>query len=220
MTEATPREGWLATLWKRKWLIIVPAVVSTVVTLVVTSRLPVRYRSETIIMVVPPRVSSDYVKAGVATGLDDRLGSVREQILSRTRLERVIEQFGLYQAERVRQTMEDTVQQFREDLAVRIGGNTGGSTTFVVSFTGTEPRTVMKVTEKVTSMFIDASTQDRENSSDNASRFLDGQAEDARRRLEEYEAKIAGARALGRPPSKVLEVEFLALAEVYKSAAA
>ena len=63
MTEATLREGWFSTLWQRKWLVIVPAVVATVVTLVVTSLLPVRYRSETVVMVVPPKVSSDYVRS-------------------------------------------------------------------------------------------------------------------------------------------------------------
>ncbi len=66
-------------------------------------------------------------------------------------------------------------------------------------------------------MFIDESNRDRENISDNAGQFLAGAAEDARRRLEEYEAKIAGARASGRQPSKVLEVEFQALAEFYES---
>ena len=76
----------------------------------------------------------------------------------------------------------------------------------------------MKVTEKIAShVHRRKHCRIGNPAADNASQFLDGQAEDARRRLEEYEAKIAGARASGRPPSKVLEVEFLALAEVYKS---
>ena len=149
LTEPTSRDSWLITLWKRKWLVIVPAVVSTVVTFVVTSVLPHRYQSETVIMVEPPRVSSDYVrKPRAARASRLALQSIQAKILSRTRLEWMIGEFDLYQADRRRATMEATFKQMREDISLQIAGRDKEASTFVVSFTGTEPQDGQKSDRK------------------------------------------------------------------------
>ena len=166
-------------------------------------------------MVEPPRVSADYVRNAVTTGLEDRLQGIRAKVLSRTRLERMIGEFDLPILRE--QTMQDAVEQLSENISVSIRGGEGANLRFAVTVTRSDPTAVKKVTERLASMFIDESNRDRENISDNAGQFLAAAAEDARRRLEEYEAKIAGARASGRQPSKVLEVEFQALAEFYES---
>ena len=80
----TPEEV-LQIVWHRKWLILVPFVVASVCTALVAQRLPKRYRSETVILVVPQRVPESYVRSTVTTRIEDRLSSIREQILSRSR---------------------------------------------------------------------------------------------------------------------------------------
>ena len=50
---------------------------------------PAKYQSETLIMVVPQRVPESYVKATITQSIEDRLPSISEQILSRSRLERI-----------------------------------------------------------------------------------------------------------------------------------
>ncbi len=57
---------------------------------------PTKYRSETLIMVVPQRVPDSYVKATITESIEDRLPSISEQILSRSRLERIITDMDLY----------------------------------------------------------------------------------------------------------------------------
>ena len=57
---------------------------------------PERYRSETLILVVPQRVPDAYVKATVTQSVEDRLPAITEQILSRSRLERIIQEMNLY----------------------------------------------------------------------------------------------------------------------------
>ena len=59
--------------------------------------LPSVYRSGTLILVEQPTVPSQYVVPNIATdNLQDRLQSITQQILSRTRLMRIIESQNLY----------------------------------------------------------------------------------------------------------------------------
>ena len=59
--------------------------------------LPSVYRSGTLILIEQPTVPSQYVVPNIATdNLQDRLQSITQQILSRTRLMRIIESQNLY----------------------------------------------------------------------------------------------------------------------------
>ena len=50
-----------------------------------------------LIMVIPQRIPDSYVKSTVTASVEDRLRSISEQILSRSRLERIIQDLDLYQ---------------------------------------------------------------------------------------------------------------------------
>ena len=102
-------EDMLQLAWRRKWAVILPLVLVSATTFVVAWKLPNRYRSETVILVVPQKVPESYVRSTVTTDIGDRLRSIREQILARTRLEVIIRDFDLYPAERARLPMEDVV---------------------------------------------------------------------------------------------------------------
>lgn len=58
--------------------------------------LPPTYRSGTLILVEQPTMPKDYVTPNVNDDLQDRLRSITQQILSRTRLLHIIEQLNLY----------------------------------------------------------------------------------------------------------------------------
>ena len=75
----------------------------------VARRLPSIYRSETLIQVVPQRIPESYVRSTVTTRIEDRLGGIQQMILSRSRLERIINDFNLYPEERKVMVMEDVV---------------------------------------------------------------------------------------------------------------
>src|SRR4030095_9709561 len=85
---------------RHKWAIILPFVIISVATVVVAHYLPNRYRSETVILVVPQQVPESYVRSTVTSRIEDRLQSISQQILSRTRLEKIIQDFNLYARER------------------------------------------------------------------------------------------------------------------------
>src|SRR5690242_17305478 len=102
-------DDFLRIAWRRRWYIAIPAVVIASATAVVSVFLPNTYRASTSILIVPQRVPVDFVKPTVTADLGERLNMITQQILSRTRLERIIQEFNLYERERQRMIMEDVI---------------------------------------------------------------------------------------------------------------
>lgn len=194
-------EDFLRMAWRWKWLIVLPLVLVAPGTVMVTKYLPDRYRSETLILIVPQRVPEAYVRSTVTTRLEDRLQSISQQILSRTRLERVIQDFNLYAEERRNLIMEDVIEGMRSDINVEIVKGDA----FRVSYISNDPRSAMKVTERLASLFIEENLRDREVLAEGTNQFLSTQLEDARKRLIEHEKKLEAYRRRfsGELPSQV-----------------
>jgi polysaccharide chain length determinant protein (PEP-CTERM system associated) len=188
-------------LRRRIWFLLVPFAIVAAATAVASRRLPDLYRSDTLILVVPQRVPESYVKSTVTSRIEDRLQSISQQILSRTRLERIIQDFNLYATERKTGIMEDIVEHMRADIKVDVVKGDA----FRVSYVGRDPRTVMKVTERLSSLFIEENLRDREVLAEGTDQFLEAQLEDTRRRLAEHETKLLAYRKqfAGQLPSQL-----------------
>lgn len=201
-------EDFLEIAWRRRWVILVPFVVIAAATVVVSSRLPNRYRSESVILVVPQRVPKEFVRSTVSIDVDQRLQAISQQILSRTRLERIILDLDLYPDERRTGIMEDIVEQMRvRDISINIARSRGNddSTSFRVGFTYTNPRMAKEVTERLASLFIEENLRDREILAEGTDQFLESQLEEARRQLLANEQKLAEykRRYAGQLPSQM-----------------
>jgi polysaccharide chain length determinant protein (PEP-CTERM system associated) len=202
-------EAILRILWRRKWILVVPLVVIGTTTAIVASRLPDRYRSETLVLIVPQQIPESYVQPTVSARLEDRLASLNQQILNRTRLEQIIREFNLYAKERRTAIMEDVVDRMRtRDIGVHTTGSSGrdrSAPTFRISFTGEDPRTAMRVTERLASLFIEESLRDRATLAEGTNQFLDAQLMDARNRLVEQEKLLEAYRQKhsGQLPSQL-----------------
>ena len=185
-------EDLLRVAWKRRWLIAVPAVAIASTTAVVSLFLPNRYRAATSVMIVPQRVPENFVRSTVTTELPERLNMISQQILSRTRLERIIQEFNLYQRERQRLIMEDVIEQMRKDISLQVNANRNrdGASSFNVSFESNDARTAMRVTERLGSLFVQENLEDRALLADQTNQFMQGQLEDAKRRLQDHEKKL------------------------------
>ena len=187
---------------RRKWLIVLPALLVGGVSAAVIYKLPNLYRSETLILVVPQRVPESYVRSTVTARIEDRLQAISQQIMSRTRLEQVITDFNLYAKERAdKELMEDIIERMRNrDIGIQI--IRGDS--FRVSYIASDPRTAMRVTERLGSLFIDESLRDREVLADGTTEFIATQLDEAQRKLVETENKVLEFQRLhdGELPSQ------------------
>ena len=189
-------------LWRGRWWILLPFALGLSLTPLIASHLPKSYRSETVMMVIPQRIPDSYVRSTVTDSVQDRLLSISDQILSRSRLERIITELGLYPEERRINTMEDVVALMRRDIVLQPPGR---EQSFRVSYTSVDPSIAQKVTARLASMFIEENTRERNSLAENTSVFLESQLEDAKVRLQEQEKKLEAYRLAnsGELPSQV-----------------
>jgi polysaccharide chain length determinant protein (PEP-CTERM system associated) len=194
-------EEILRILWRRKWLILAPFVLGVVGSVAYAARVPLQYRSETLIMVVPQRISDSYVKTPDTTRMEDRLRSVNEQIQTRSRLEHIIQDLDLYGEDRNRFLMEDIVRRMRAAINVRPEGRES----FRVSFTHPDARSAQRVTERLASLYIEENVRDRQDFAADTNKFLDDELEEAKQRLLEHEKKLEQYRRRhsGQLPSQL-----------------
>jgi protein tyrosine kinase modulator len=173
-------------LWSRKWLLLGGLFLCTCLASAISAQIPNQYRSETLILVIPQRIPESYVQSTVTTRIENRLRSIGQEILSRTRLERVITEFNLYPDKRKVQPMEVVVEQMRLNIDV----DPVRDDAFRIAFTAPDPRTAMIVTDRLASMYINENSHDRSAQAAGTNEFLESQLEDARQRLVSHEKKL------------------------------
>jgi polysaccharide chain length determinant protein (PEP-CTERM system associated) len=195
-------EEILTILWRRRWAFVLPIVVAAVTGVAVARILPNKYRSDTLVLVVPQRVPESYVRATVTTRIEDRVSSIREQILSRSRLERIIAEFDLYPQLRARMATEDVIEEMRSNVYTRVVREDA----FSVSFVADRPDVAQKVTERLAGMFSEENMRDREVQAESTNQFLQTQLDEARQRLIEHERKVEEYRRryAGELPDQVV----------------
>lgn len=189
-------------LRRRWWVAVPPIVLGVAAGIYLAGQVALQYRSEALIMVVRQRIPDTYVKSMVTTNAEDRLPSIKEQILSRSRLERIINDFDLYPTARAKGIMEDVIQQMRdEDIRITLEGRES----FRIAYKSHDPRTAQRVTERLASLTIEENMRERENLAENANQFIESQLSDAKRRLLEHEKKLEEYRRRysGQLPSQL-----------------
>jgi polysaccharide chain length determinant protein (PEP-CTERM system associated) len=195
-------EDFLRVFLARKWLFIVPFVTVALTTALIVHFLPDRYRSRAVIQVIPPRIPADLIKSGRRPTLDERLATMESKILSRTRLESLISEFDLYAKERKSgEIMEDVIERMTRDIDVNpIRGNA-----FQVTYESQNRVTALRVTTKLTRLFIEESLTDRNVYAQGASQFIESQLDDTRQKLVENEKKLEAFRKenAGELPSQM-----------------
>jgi polysaccharide biosynthesis transport protein len=153
--------------------------------------LPPRYQSNTLILVEQPTMPKDYVTPNVNDDLQERMQSITQQILSRTRLLHIIDQFNLYANKRGDRLPDDKVELMRKDIGIELVRDARDQiTAFNVSFTSRDPHLAQQVTSELTNLFINENLEVRQQQSEGTTQFLEDQLENARRSLAEQEDKI------------------------------
>jgi len=198
--EAIKIDQYLEIVLRRRWLIIIPFCLSMMAGIYLALTLPKYYSAETLILVQPQRVPSSYVRSIVSTDLDSRLSTLSQQIMSRTNLENIINEFELFHGPDFENMfMEDKVSSMRKRIKVKLTRARRGADAFSISFKGKDPEKVMKVANALATYFIDENLKVREAQAIGTSDFLQdelavmrGKLEDVEKALREYRKKYMG----------------------------
>ena len=181
-----------AAILKRRalWLII-PALLFSIAALGVSFTLSPRYVSQTLVLIEGQKVPDDYVKPVVTTDIDERLGSMKEQILSRSRIQPIIERFNLYPGAKMDERL-DAVRKNIDIKPIRSEiSHSGGLPGFYIMFTAGDARTAQQVCSEITSLFIGNDLRSRAESAQGTTDFLESQLTEAKANLDAQDAKLA-----------------------------
>lgn len=203
---AVKPEQILEIVLRRRWIIVVPICIFLTLGLVYTLISPKVYETSTTILIKPQEVPSGYVQSVVTTDNEQRINTISKLILSRTNLERIISEFGLYQ-DNPNMYLEDKIQDMRERIAVQQDSRyRSGTEAFTISFHYKDsPELVRDIVNKLASLFMDENLKARESQAIGTSEFLESELEKIKGKLEEREQVLAAYRAqyLGGLPDEL-----------------
>jgi polysaccharide chain length determinant protein (PEP-CTERM system associated) len=186
-------EDYLTILKRRWWIILIPTVILSVAGIGATYFVTPEYVSSTIVLIDQQKVPGDFVRPLVAQALDSRLAYMTEQIESRATFEPIITKYNLYADQHLQ--MDERVELARKALKIEAIqselARANGLPGFKISFTANDPHTAQQVCSDITGLFTGNNLKSREEAAVNTTSFLQGQLDDAKRTLDDQDAKVA-----------------------------
>jgi len=182
---------YLGVVRRRHLHFLIPLFLGWVVVWGTSWILPPRYESSTLILVEQPTMPKDYVTPNVNDDLQERMQSITQQILSRTRLLHIIDQLNLYAGPHSQPSPDQKVDQMRKDINIDLVRDARNQiTAFNVSYSSRSPQMAQQVTGELTNLFISENLEVRQQQSEDTTQFLESQLESARKTLADQEQKI------------------------------
>jgi succinoglycan biosynthesis transport protein ExoP len=180
---------------RRRWWILGPFFTAGLVAFAVALLWPPEYQSQAVVLVEEQKIPTKYVTPNTVTDVESRLQSMKEQILSRTRLEELIRQLNLYGRERSHMTMDELVDKMRSNINITVvqSGDRRDDQplAFRIYFSAQSPYVAQQVNNELTHLFINKSLEARAQQSMGTTSFLDSQLKEAKKDLEDQEKQLS-----------------------------
>jgi polysaccharide biosynthesis transport protein len=151
---------------------------------------PPRYRAQATILIEKPKVPKQYVTPNIESDPQQQMQTLTQQILSRSRLQGIIDDLHLYQG---KMFAGDAAESMRKDTQIDLTQTTSKPpelTGFTISYSGYDPRVVQKAASRLTSLFIEENLQSRAQQSENTTGFLDKQLQEAKASVDAQASRI------------------------------
>ena len=183
-------EDYFAILKKRWWILAIPALILPILAYTASYLVSPQYTSQTLVLVEQQKVPDSLVKPVIAEDITARLASMREQILSRSRLQPILERFNLFATDHM--NMDDRLDLMRKNIDIKpIQSEMAHLPGFYISFKANDARTAQAVCEEITSMFVSENLRARADQTQGTTDFLRQQLDQAKRSLDDQDAKLA-----------------------------
>jgi polysaccharide biosynthesis transport protein len=217
MMEAPAKDlyDYLALLRRRKTIILTVAALLLAASAALAFLLPAVYRSTATILIEEQEIPPDLVRSAIATYADQRIETIKQQVLSRSTLWRIVEQYDLYKDLRKRSPTEEVLTRFVKDIQIevmnvkvidkRTQNPTQATIAFTLAYDGESAELAQKVANELTSLFLGENLKTRERHAQETTAFLKRESENLSHHIQELEQKLSGVkrRAEGALPELV-----------------
>ena len=205
---------YLDILRRRRIWVLAATIGVFVFAAVLARRLPDIYRAETTVLVDPQQVPDKIVPMTVAANIADRLTTLQEQVLSPTRLKRLVESQHLYPDPTGTKSEEEVIRSVQKAISVDLA-NPGGAkmAAFSITYSSRDRLLVAPMANEIAKMFIDYNQNARIVQTEQTRDFIEGQLQDTKRQLDEKESQLRAIKTrnvLDLPESRPFHLEALA----------
>ena len=198
------RHYWRVLLARRHYFIW-PALAIVLVSAIVALALPPIYESSSTILIEEQQIPPDFVKSTVTGYADQRIQSLNQQILSRTKLLEIIRQFNLYPEMREKYPQEAIIETMRDNITVELISaevanrrrrqEEGVTIAFTIAYRGKNPQTVQQVASTLASFYLQENLKIREQQAKSTTNFLEAELKEIEERIKTIGQKITEFKA-------------------------
>ena len=198
-------QDYLDILRRRKWPMLLIAVVLFLIFVVAALVLPPVYRSTATILIEEQDIPRELVQSTVTSYAAQRIEIINREVMTRSNLLKLIERHNLYADERGKVPVETIIGKMRKAVTLdmvsaevidpRSGRPTQATIAFTLSFDSGNPSVAQRVANDLVSLYLSENIKRRTRQAAETTEFLAMEADKLGRHLAEIEAKIADFKA-------------------------
>jgi polysaccharide chain length determinant protein (PEP-CTERM system associated) len=179
---------------RKYWRIALgPALVLLALTLIASARLKDYYTADFLVQVQGQRIRSNLVDSPDRKEMGEKMNALFQEILSRPRLRKIREQFGLYPKYKGPVGKEEAVKRFRGSIKIAPAISATGervSGHYKVHYTNNIPKKAFEVAQAISDLFVEESLISDRIEIQGTKEFLDAEVATAQKKLEKIEADV------------------------------
>jgi uncharacterized protein involved in exopolysaccharide biosynthesis len=196
-------DDYLAMLRRRAKVILIPALLAPLVGFLLSYAFTAKYTSQSLILVEGQKVPESMVQPVVSEDLTARVATLQQQVLSQSRLQPIVEKLypGKNSAEvgeiidniRVNMAVEPVVTDLSAIGTAKGARKPGTSPVpgFYVNYTAPNAREAQQICNELTTLLVDENLRSIQAAATGTSDVLTKGLEDAKRNLDDLDAKLA-----------------------------
>jgi polysaccharide biosynthesis transport protein len=189
---------YLAILVRRKWWVVVPFLVLLLPALFLVYQLPDVYISEASILVEPREVPNDFVRNLVSTSPEQRLTAIQQEILSRSNLLKIINEFDEDLHNLKHLPVDQQIDAMRRQISLGVPAardrKNAPAFSFRIAYQSQDPALAQRIANRLTALFIEYDNRSREVQVYGTREFLESELQRIARQLEETDSRLRQIR--------------------------
>jgi polysaccharide chain length determinant protein (PEP-CTERM system associated) len=196
-------DDYMGMLRRRLWVVLIPALIAPALGFAISYLFEPKYTSVATVLVEGQKVPERIVSPMFTEDLMQRVTTLQQQVLSRSRMQPVLERLGLVKSGG---NVEEALDEIRKNITVApVLPDTSTVSTavkkkpkvtsdfpgFEIDYTGPSPKLAQQLCSEITSMVLDENLKSHEQVSQGTTEFLARQVDEAKRNLDTQDAKLA-----------------------------
>jgi len=183
---------------RRKGIFLVTFLMIILIVSAIAVYLPPIYSAEATIVIENQEIPEEYVKSTITTYVNERLHNIEQRVMSRDKLMEIIHTYGLYPEMDSTAEMVDKMRKAIQlrPIDIQISDKQSGrqmmiTTAFILSYEGSDPVSVEKVTNLLADLFIKEDKQAREQMAGTTTGFFEKELKGLKQEVLRHEKKIS-----------------------------